>query len=852
MSRSPRDGSRRDEIDPKLARHFAWSFVRADESESLAESLRAFEEEARAAATATPATPAAAAGASGAAADPQRDDDSPALDPQTAQKFRERARAACRPIAKMVEQAWAADEGAEQLAVVEKLVSRAGKLSFELVAMGDYPREAVRLLRLIVRHGPKLGKRRRKRAVSIAPWVPLDGDPDLAELLVEIARAGDEAMAGALLLDDEWVPHLEDADAVVARLADVIDDGPTHAARRVAIDLLDLFADVGCAVDALERALRRLPSFGVRARALGLLANTEPCALDPSDLVMVLRELATHPPPESADHDGEEDERIMAEAIVEALRHVRPDEARDALLDVIDAERHRTLWLDEAWATEALAVGFPETAATMVDHWLACAHAYERRSAMAALRELPRELAEPRLRIAAADPAADVREAARDIWAERFGEALATDPSALVGAALLQGPPSDRFASRLGVIHGRVSEARDAMVRVLLAEDDREALVLLLQLVADDGFSSEPMPYQDGEQGLAFTIAKRFGAAAAEGLCAVASRFREPESLGWMRRLGDLVENGAIDREHAAPLRALAMEQVTSENAGWIDDALRVLSLVGTPPEALERLLAIALDDSLGAWQASKLLVAWPDRALDVRLASEMAMALAERRYGRLEEASGIALRREAPAARVVAQRVVELADSDPDVVDAAATCARWLHQCGALGDEWALGALAHPESPAFTVATIAWCAKGRALRQALEAALASGARDGAAAAEAAVALLHGQPPMSPRDRRIPPLLQRAPAPERARLVYALCMRCAPLALVAPHLEELLASDDPRVSFALRGVFVWIDSPKGRALLRRALPRITDAELRGEVEDHLGVEPPPYWSEEER
>jgi hypothetical protein len=600
-------------------------------------------------------------------------------------------------------------------------------------------------------------------------------------------------------------------------------------------------------VAALRRALR-LPSFAVRARALDALAGAQPCALTPDDLVQVLRDLVTHAPPDpfGAD-DREEDERIFADAVLEGLRHVQPDDAGEALLDWIDAE-HDALWLDAGWATEALAVGFPETGAVMADHWLRCARAHDRVKALAALEKLPNELAEPRLRLAATDPSGSVREIARRQWLERFGQAFPVTVESLVGGALLQGPAGERFPARLAVMHGRVPEARRAMSRALLAEaPDREALVLLLQLVGDDAESSEPAsPGREG--GWAATLVERFGAAGIEGLCALATRFPEPESFGWMRRLGDLVERGVVARDRAAPLRELAARHVLSEDAGQIDDSLRLLTLVGAPAELLDRVMALALDDDLGSWEARKLIVAWPDRSSDARLTSDMALALAEHDWAKLENAAWMALGRGAPAARVIAQRVLEVVEEEEGALDAAVACARGLREQGSLDDAWALAALARPESPVFLVATRVWRGSP-AMREAFEASLSSRARGGAAAAEAALALLACEPPPSPRDRRLSAVLAAAPAVERAELLSMMLIRGASFGHVAPYLDELFTSADEEVTQRMQGVLAWLKSPKLEALLRQILPRVVDQELRAEIEERLGEQPASYWAE---
>ncbi len=377
--------------------------------------------------------------------------------------------------------------------------------------MDAHPAEAVRLLRLVVRHTGKLTRRQRDRAAYVAGAMPLE-HPEIADLLVEVARAADRAMAAALLEDDAWVADIGDIDALVARLADVVDEGPTDEARAVAVDLLARLERRPTTVVALRRALRQ-PSFAVRAHALGALAEATPCAVAPDDLVFVLRDMVSNPPPDilacgddvDVQDQLEEDERVMAEGVIAALSHVQPAEAEEALLDLIDAE-HEVGWLDAGWATEALAAAFPDTAAAMVDHWLKCARSHERVRALAALERLPAQLALPRLRLAASDPAFAVRDGARRQWLRRFDSACPVGAESALGAELLDQPPSDRFAARLAVMQGRVNEARRAMARALLAEaPDPEALVLLLQLVADDSDPTEMMttPMGTREEALA-------------------------------------------------------------------------------------------------------------------------------------------------------------------------------------------------------------------------------------------------------------------------------------------------------------------------------------------------------------
>ena len=818
---------RRDEIDATLARHFAWTFVPSDRPEMASAKVEA----ALGAAKESPGAPTEPVFA----------------DPEEEERRARAAAIACRPLAEAVTTAWACTEEDSRLRLVKRLLPRAERLGFTVLGMIEWPLEAVRLLRLCVQIAPHLSRKQRERVASLARLIPLD-HAETADLLVEVARAGDAALADAIFSEDDWVPEVGDEAALVARLADVVDEGPTHASRAVAVEIITQFDRREPAVPALRRALR-LQSFAVRARALDALATAEPCAVAADDLVHVLRDLVAHAPPEAlVDEAREDDERLFAGAVLAALAHVQPDDAAEALLDWIDAEND-SLWLDAGWATEALAIGFAETGAVMVDHWLKCASVPARYRAIAAIERLPAEMAEPRLRIAAGDPATLVRDSARQQWLTRFGQTFRGGADSLFAGSLLEGPPSERFAARLGVIEGRVEEARRAMTRVLFAEaPDTEALVLLVQVLADEPEGREPQ-FSTQASGWPVTLVERFGAKGVEALALLAKRFPEPESFGWMRRLADLVERGVIAREHTAPLRELASKHVVADDAGQIDDALRLLTLVGAPPELLDRVMALALTDELGAWEARKLLAAWPDRTIDARLVSNMAMALADRDWARLENASWMALERDVSAARVVAQRVLELAEETDEAIGAASACARNLRERGVLTDAWAIAALGRPESPACVVAARVWRGSA-AVRAALEALRPSSGRAGASAAEAAMSLVNNaEPLLSPRDRRLQSVLAAAPPPERAELLVGMCVHGAPYGSVAPYLEALFTSTDERVTSMLVGLTGWLKSPKAQAMFRQVLPRVVDAELRADIEEHLGHVPEPYWAE---
>jgi hypothetical protein len=820
---------RADLLDSKLAKRFAWCFAPSGAT------MDAREIDRRVATSSDDASPESEAEpASFPPSDPKAD------------RPPDRSRTACRSLAAAVAEAWALADDEASARATKRLLSKADRLGVEVVGMDAVPLEAVRLMRLFVRHGTKLTRRQRERAAAVTSLLPVE-HPEAGALILEIACAGDRALADALLADREWRPSGAVAEGLADRLARVVDEGPTHACRSAAIDLLARVEPRDDATPALRRALR-LPSFGVRARALHVLASSRRCAVLADDLVGILRDLVVHAPPSGSRTDErEEEERLLAEAVLLALEHVRPAEAEEALLDLIDAD-HEAVCLDAAWATEALAVAFPETAAVMVEHWLKCTRAHERARALRALERLPDDLAGPSLRRAASDPAFVVRDAARRQWLERYGSLYGVRVDDLPGAALLTDPPSETFVARLAVMHGRVREARRTMARALLVEPpSREALVLVLQLVGDDADSCEPS-FGARDEGWAARLVERFGADAVEGLCTLAARFTEPESFGWMRRLGDLVERGVIQREQADAVRRLAAAQVASDESVRLDDSLRILSRLGAPAELLDRILSIALDDDFGSPEARAIICAWPERAVDARLTSEMALALADRDWARLRHASTMGLERGSPAARVIAQHVLDVVERDPEALDAAVECARHLRAAGMVDETWALQVIAKPHSPLFAVAARVWRAEGP-VRSALDRVLSAPLRDPASAVRAAVALLHGEPGLSPRDRRLAAVLAAAAPVDRAELVFAMCVHGAPLAVAGQHLQELMTSPDPEVARSLVGISAWLKSAKGRALLRAVLPRVVDFELRADVEEALGTSPTPYWAE---
>jgi hypothetical protein len=774
---------------------------------------------------------------------------SPAVATQVNEAFRDQALATSRALALEVARAWAMRDERAQLRATKALVRRAHDAGLQVVAMHEFPLEAVRFGRLAVRHMRKLSKNEREAAFATVTFLELPHE-EAGELLVEIARAGASDFAEAVLWNEDAELVVGDTEVLARRLAELVDAGPTDRVRAVALDLLQV-VDERVTIPAVRRALR-LPSFPVRARAMRNLVAYDPPAIEEADLRFALQDLVVHPPPEDTDDAAEADQTMLADAILAALAVVQPAEGEDALLELEAAELSALITLDCDWAREALAVGYPETAASLLEEKLRCTDAYQRMRALDAVARLREDHARRLLLLAATDAAPDVREQARATWFDRFGEACPLDELAGLATDLLEGPPSDRFRARLTVLRGRSEEARKKMAKALLPEaPDREALVLLLLALADDRLEKEPRwKHDEPAKGWAADVVCRFGSAAVKGMCALAARYPVAANLrSWLGLLGALVEACVIGEEDVAKVRAAAMDALEPGTYGAVKDPLELLAVVGAPAEGVDVLLAYAFDDDDATFAAANALATAQDETLDARLAAHMEEALAGRDDERFERASRTAFKRRGEGALAVARNVLARVDDEEDLINMAVRCAQ------ALSPEelqaWAVEALAHPDRASFEVAARAcFPAKGR-VRARLEEALSSSARGGASATEAAVALLRAEPKMKVRDRRLVPILGAAPLAARAGLLAVMLGFGAPLAPLERHVEELYTSSDVTVTSQL----AWTPGSlgkRGRALLLRVLPKVVDAELRAEIDDALDREPDAssYWRDD--
>jgi hypothetical protein len=831
---------KKDELDPAAARRFAWGMMPADtlaEDEPSAPSGVEAEDDGEAADEADSAAPAA-----------------PAAPPSAP------ARAAGPRLAEGLRRVWEVDGEAAQAGALASLLATI-PAGARFMALADFRGEAVMLARLAIRLRPWLDEATAKAIEDLSVMTNLSG-PQAGELALEIARAGDWGAQCKLILSlgpgrDVDVPSAPDFGA---RLGQILDDGATWDARDLAAIFAGMTRDRGI-VPALRRALRSR-SLAIRWRALESLEARFPDAIEPDDVLGMLRDADEHP---VRDGGSKQDDRLamcdLPALLAKVTTRLAPPGGAEVLARIarFESASDEASLFDPWWALVVLAAAYPREAIALVDERLRSNYFVYRAYGVDAAARLPEAEARPRLRGAAADGCPDVSVRAADAWRARFGEPCPVDELACLDLGLLDAPPSQKLRDRALALRGP-REARQKLAAVLLAEaPDPEALVLFVAALADDvllPFVADPAIPLPLAGDIARVVAERFGARGVRGLCALAARYRD-RRFGWLHALAELLEEHAelVGPAERATLRGLAEAELVRGDA-LPYKALRVLRWTGTASELEPALWSIALAPGRAAFDdsAAKALVAQGGPGVEQRALAELRGALAAGDVRRLTQAAKVGLGRGLSEARALATEglaaACELGAIDRDLAVRLAHLATRLDEAHGLPSEWVTAHLARPETAGFAVAAV--LAGGRRQPTAREAALlrealSSTARGGAAAAEAAEALLRSEA-LSPRSRKLPPIFVAAPLALRARLLKTMAYLKAPMPdAVWPAIEELLTSDDPDVHEELRFGLHHLPWKRWRARLVAVLPRVSAPKLEESLRDELKVEEPSYW-----
>jgi hypothetical protein len=844
-----------DELDRSRAAAFAWRFTRPGEVIVLPDELDAEAEE-----------EAAGEDEEGEEDEIGVDDDDeeepPEAPPAAGEGYFREAYEVCGVLAAEVDRIWLLPE-AEQAGALEPILLRADELGLGLCAMQHYPWQSIRLLRLALRCRDSLPREVWEATCTSAAWLDYN-HAELFELLVEVACSGDRSLVTAIMLavsDARW-KTLARTPGAIARIARVIDEGPTHLARRIAVDWISC-AGGREAAPALRRALR-LPHFVLRYRALGALDEHYPELILAEDVLFLLEDAVLHAPPdELQDEEIDRANLYLPRTLERAIVRLRPRGAIAPLV-AIAQDRCAGRWsmrasLDAPWALCVLAAAFPEEALPFVDRRLANSSRERREMATEAAGRLPDDLARPRLLSAAADGNPEIAERAQALWLQRYAELCPREPMAGVVTALLDGPPTEQMRARLQMLRSAPLEARAAVVEVLLGEaPDPEALVLLLFAIVDGSlWERRPRPgLPESRDGYARKLVECFGGRAVEGLLALEARFPEGR-FGWLHALSDLLTKGLIPEANHAGLRAAAARRLmeTGERAEF--DVISILSRIGPPPEVADRLWEIARDPAQSSFFREVTVAALAhlpagDGRLDAAVQAEMEASLAVPDLPRFARAAVAGFGRKLPAAIALTERALDQIGpgraEDPGVIIALTTCIEELASVDRVSDELLLEALARPGT--YLCASAARYSRQNKRRPVVVEALGAvlTCDDPLCSAEAACSMLSHE--TIPADRPgLVTIATGAPLVLRAELVFMMRMRGAELADLWPLMEPLMVSPDPEVTEPIIHIIHEFSKAGLDDELRALLPRVVDPELHADILDLVLRDEDTYWED---
>ena len=804
-------------------------------------------------------------------------------------------------IAALTEKAWALSNQTDlhsQRELTERLISLATESPFVMTALSvAHPLQAVRLLRLALLHYRELGESAHGQMMALCLPVHLT-HPETAELLIEVAQAGDREFADWLGFPLSAASHDDDAPEpmtfleychMTPRLCAIIDSEQARwESRELATEWLLLSCTI-TALPTLRRALR-LPHLGVRWRALAVLLHSfSPSELSEEDLQFLIDDLFIHPPPLMHGTLALSRKGLTEypDTLTQAISRLRPPKIAESLLRIVQFDDvPRALYrgsCSDRWALSALAAAYPEQALSFIDSYLGQASSRIRYDGIAAAVLLPEPMARPRLFRAAMDGAFLVADRARRAWEQLYGTpfesgALLSDGSATsvrleLGplADLLDAAPSERFPSRLAILRSESEQARQAMLEVLLQEaPDRESLALIAFAMTDDTllFRRHRKRLPADRQKLFFAVYRRFGELGLRALCLLTDCYPAPEGAGGLHQLLMLAHSPKLRKRDAAPLRELAVRRLLTGSSDAGRTALMILAKVGAPDTLRERLIELlAQDDTSLEYFAAMVLVARPsDRVLESELRERIEAAYHAQDWHVLRRLC-LALPKRAAWSLQIARSLLARWSGMGSVTpqncntnemawqSAVGHCVDLLHNARKLADGWLDEALAAPQKRDFLVApqlvrTELDLTPFR--RTALTEALASTAHGGAAALEAAVNLLRLGQETVPDDPRLLQLLRTTQGEWRARLLGMMMYRQPLSSALKPALRACLCTDDPQEAESISHDLAMLVAQGHRSYLSKILPKIRieslAEDLREQLEAHRDREH--YWKDD--
>lgn len=869
--------SKRDVLDPELARRLAWRTA-ADLTDDASQTPLAPDDD--------------LAPAPNLDDDPDLDDpddDDPDDDEGPPVDNHTRWALARKRAAEMVAQIrhTAALPEAEQVAPTAALLERADDDMDAALCVADRPDDVLSLWRLALRHYTNLpvidGEDHHGAFIYLGlPLHFAEAAPILDEIaargLVDVIR-----ILGHVLADKESAPlHHPAVDEVLTRL---IDRGGTWGVRTAAAQgLSERRFEV--AIPALRRALR-WPCLPLRARALALLVRAG--ALTAEEVQALLLEAAERPLSGKVDSSGREAGGAYAQALCAAVVATRPP-GGCAPLEEISTWRFLRVagpfgWTSP-WAYFTLARAYPERARWVLARALRGRFTIWAPGVVEAIGVLPEEAARPLLLEAAEHPPHHRAEEAKRIWFRRFGEECPVGELGAVPRALLAGPPSERLLACAVVLRGDADAASAHLLRTLLAEGpgreargiedltppQREALALWT-LAARRVPLRSGLPTTAGEVSAA--LADRFGGAALAALSILAEEDAEVGiELEWLSALATLLGPPGVRRQSDDPWAVLESEvrlplgdaerallrrlgELGLASPAWDGSTapLWALKSAGCRPEdvdALLRLLAHPGADERGSryFYAAHQVEHGLDGVdgVDEKLPAAARAAWEARAYGAFARLARLGSARGNAAVVQLLSDAVDALDEHPEATSALRSA---VSPWRGLDAAWALPRLWNPASRAFDVAwEVIKTHPGPEALDALEAALVSPARDGAPAARAA-GVLHCR-----RDHRLAPedldaLLARAPIDACADALALLIDRGTPIAELRSHASRCLAAGDYDELHPLLDTLCARRPADAEEIYQPMLPLVRSPAVGRFLQRELGRrgEEAPYWQD---
>lgn len=789
-------------------------------------------------------------------------------------------------LAAQIEQTWAISDPAAQQHATVALLRSAAESEETLITLSVFSSlAAMRLLRLAQRHYRALGAEADELMPQLCLFASFD-HPEAAELLLDIARAGDRRFVRWLELPLTASFQTSGPGAslqqtqLCIRLCALLDEEFSWASRELALDWLFLDCTKE-AIPTLRRALR-LPHLGIRRRALTLLVRAfTPPALEASELLFLLDDLFVHPPVFQSRPQpfwAQERSQGYADALTEALRQLHPSEAVAPLLRILNFDHHtkglKRSGCDDQWALKALAAAYPSEALPYIDRYLRKPWSWSRRTAVDAAALLPAEEARPRLLRAASDGAPHVAAWARSRFEDCFGVACPVQPLDGIATELLSKPPSEKFFTRLAVLRTPSEEARQTMLEVLLGEaPDPEALVLILFALADDTLLHKRLrpKLPKDRKALTARLYRRFGLPAVHALCLLADKYPGPDGNGGLFELRELAETVRLAKPDVVPLRELALRRLQIETFAARQGAFMLLTEIGAPAELYPQLFDWVLTGA-DAWIfAADVLAKVPkDRARLAALADHLEAAFQAGDGARLTRLSCTIPKRPLALLLSTMERLVSqwialpvpaanASDAErkryasPEMQSGILALAQRLRAVGKLSPEWIKDSLDTPASRAFLLAVnlVEAAELDDATLAPMLRALDSDAHGGAAALEAAVNLLRHGKGVSAEDPRLLRLAQTAHGDWRGRIMFMLLYAGAPMESLRSAIVESLCSDDREEAESMGDTIERFVKPFGVEALAELLPQVRMPQVAALLTAALAEQQDPraYWQE---